>query len=64
MNGSLAGLSISGNRLILAERDFAEENDLYRCLDANTGRTHLAAQFPRARQARLRPISARHTCHS
>jgi outer membrane protein assembly factor BamB len=46
MNGSLAGLSISGNRLILAERDFSEENDLYRCLDANTGELLWLAQFP------------------
>jgi outer membrane protein assembly factor BamB/ABC-type phosphate/phosphonate transport system substrate-binding protein len=46
MNGSLAGLSINGNRLILAERDFAEENDLYRCLDANTGELIWLAQFP------------------
>jgi outer membrane protein assembly factor BamB/ABC-type phosphate/phosphonate transport system substrate-binding protein len=46
MNGSLAGLSISGNRLILAERDFADENDLYRCLNANTGELLWLAQFP------------------
>jgi outer membrane protein assembly factor BamB len=46
MNSCLAGLSISGNRLILAERDFAEENDLYRCLDANTGELIWLAQFP------------------
>jgi ABC-type phosphate/phosphonate transport system substrate-binding protein/outer membrane protein assembly factor BamB len=46
MNGSLAGLSISGKRLILAERDFAEENDLYRCLNANNGELLWLAQFP------------------
>jgi outer membrane protein assembly factor BamB len=46
MNGSLAGLSISGKRLILAERDFAEENDIYRCLDANNGELLWLAQFP------------------
>jgi outer membrane protein assembly factor BamB/ABC-type phosphate/phosphonate transport system substrate-binding protein len=46
MNGSLAGLSIDGKRLILAERDFADENDLYRCLDANNGELLWLAQFP------------------
>src|SRR5262249_35065711 len=45
MNGSLAGLSISGKRLILAERDFADENDIYRCLDANDGELLWLAQF-------------------
>jgi outer membrane protein assembly factor BamB/ABC-type phosphate/phosphonate transport system substrate-binding protein len=45
MNGSLAGLSISGKRLILAERDFADANDLYRCLDANSGELLWLAQF-------------------
>ena len=46
MEGGLAGLSVSGDRLILAERDFAEENDVYRCLDANTGELVWLAQFP------------------
>jgi outer membrane protein assembly factor BamB/ABC-type phosphate/phosphonate transport system substrate-binding protein len=46
MDGSLAGLSISGYRLILAERDFADENDLYRCLNANNGELLWLAQFP------------------
>jgi outer membrane protein assembly factor BamB/ABC-type phosphate/phosphonate transport system substrate-binding protein len=46
MNGSIAGLSISGKRVILAERDFADEKDLYRCLDANNGELLWLAQFP------------------
>ncbi len=46
MNGCLAGLSISEERLILAERDFAEEHDLYRCLNANNGDLLWLAQFP------------------
>jgi ABC-type phosphate/phosphonate transport system substrate-binding protein len=46
MNGCLAGLSFSSERLILAERDFAEEHDVYRCLNANTGELMWVAQFP------------------
>jgi outer membrane protein assembly factor BamB len=45
MNAALAGLSISGERLILAERDFDEEHDVYRCLDANDGETLWLEQF-------------------
>lgn len=37
MPNSLAGLSVSGNRLILAERSFSETQDVYRCMDAETG---------------------------
>lgn len=46
MNSCLAGLSVSGGRLILAERDFSEEHDLYRCLDAKNGELLWIAQFP------------------
>jgi ABC-type phosphate/phosphonate transport system substrate-binding protein len=46
MNGSLAGLSISGEHLILAERDFSEEHDLYRCLNGNNGELLWVTQFP------------------
>lgn len=46
MNGALAGLSIGGGRLILAERDFGDENDVYRCLDAETGEFQWRAEFP------------------
>jgi ABC-type phosphate/phosphonate transport system substrate-binding protein len=45
MNGGLAGLSISDGRLILAERDFAEENDVYRCLNADNGELLWLVQF-------------------
>lgn len=59
MNGGLAGLSVSASRLILAERDFGDEHDVYRCLDADNGeliwRKEFSArgtldygQFPRA----------------
>jgi outer membrane protein assembly factor BamB len=46
MNGGLAGLSVSGGRLILAERDFQDENDVYRCLNADNGELLWLAQFP------------------
>jgi outer membrane protein assembly factor BamB/ABC-type phosphate/phosphonate transport system substrate-binding protein len=46
VNGCLAGLSVSDERLILAERDFADENDLYRCLKISNGELLWVAQFP------------------
>src|SRR4029077_5346271 len=45
MNGGLAGLSVADGRLIVAERDFADEHDVYRCLDANTGDLLWLVQF-------------------
>src|SRR5512133_1842819 len=46
MQGCLAGLSVGGGRLILAERDFAEENDVYRCLSVNDGALLWRIEFP------------------
>ncbi len=46
MTGGLAGLSISGQRLILAERDFADEHDVYRCLHTETGELLWRIKFP------------------
>ena len=46
MTGGLAGLSVSGERLILAERDFAEEHDVYRCLNAGNGELLWRVEFP------------------
>lgn len=46
MTGGLAGLSVSGHRLILAERDFGEEHDVYRCLNADTGELLWRVEFP------------------
>ncbi len=46
MPGSLAGLSVSGQRLILAERDFGDEHDVYRCLDTDTGELLWRLEFP------------------
>jgi outer membrane protein assembly factor BamB/ABC-type phosphate/phosphonate transport system substrate-binding protein len=46
MIGGLAGLSVSGGRLILAERDFGDEHDVYRCLNADTGELLWRVEFP------------------
>lgn len=46
MTGGLAGLSVGDGRLILAERDFADEHDVYRCLDADTGDVLWQVAFP------------------
>ena len=46
MTGGLAGLSVSGGRLILAERDFGDENDVYRCLNADSGALLWRVEFP------------------
>ncbi len=46
MIGGLAGLSISGKRLILAERDFDEAHDVYRCLNADNGELLWRVEFP------------------
>lgn len=46
MTGGLAGLTVSDGRLILAERDFAEEHDVYRCLNANNGELLWRLEFP------------------
>src|SRR5205085_1807124 len=45
MPGGLAGLSVSDGKLILAERDFAEEHDVYRCLNAATGELVWGIEF-------------------
>lgn len=44
--GCLAGLSVSDGRLVLAERDLADEHDVYRCLDAATGELLWRIEFP------------------
>ncbi|NOS71199.1 MAG: PQQ-binding-like beta-propeller repeat protein [Verrucomicrobia bacterium] len=46
MTGGLAGLSVSDGRLILAERDFDEEHDVYRCLNADDGELLWRVEFP------------------
>jgi outer membrane protein assembly factor BamB len=45
MTGGLAGLSVSGARLILAERDFGDEHDVYRCLDTENGELLWRVEF-------------------
>ena len=46
MTGGLAGLSVSDGRLIIAERDFTDEYDYYRCLNADTGELLWQVAFP------------------
>ncbi|MGV3754650.1 MAG: PQQ-binding-like beta-propeller repeat protein [Verrucomicrobiota bacterium] len=46
MPSCLAGLSVSGNRLILAERDFADEHDVYRCLNTENGEFIWRVEYP------------------
>jgi ABC-type phosphate/phosphonate transport system substrate-binding protein len=46
MDGGLAGLSVSGERIILAERDFNDEHDVYRCLNAENGELLWRDEFP------------------
>jgi outer membrane protein assembly factor BamB len=46
VNGAVAGLSVSDNRLLIAERDFADEKDVYRCLDATDGESLWRVSFP------------------
>ena len=46
MNGGLAGLTVSGDRLIVAERDFADEHDVYRCLKVDSGELLWRVEFP------------------
>lgn len=45
MPDGLAGLSAAEGRVIVAERDLADESDVYRCLDADTGETVWRAEF-------------------
>ena len=46
MHGGLAGLSVSDGRLILAERDFDDERDVYRCLNADNGELLWRVEYP------------------
>lgn len=46
MSGALAGLSVSGKHLILAERDLGDANDVFRCLHANTGELLWRVEYP------------------
>ena len=46
MTGGLAGLSVSGQRLILAERGFGDASDVYRCLNADTGELLWRLEYP------------------
>lgn len=46
MTGGLAGLSVRDGRLIVAERDFADEMDVYRCINAHNGELIWRITFP------------------
>lgn len=48
VEGALAALTVSDNRLISAERDLADENDVYRCFDTETGEPIWRIHFPAA----------------
>jgi outer membrane protein assembly factor BamB/ABC-type phosphate/phosphonate transport system substrate-binding protein len=50
MIGGLAALSVSDGRLILAERDFSDAYDYYRCLNADTGELLWQVMFPASGQ--------------
>lgn len=44
--GALAGLSVAGGRLLLAERDLGDEQDVYRCLEVTQGNPVWRVAFP------------------
>ena len=46
VHNGLAGLSVSGGRVIVADRDFADAADVYRCHHADTGEVLWEAIFP------------------
>ena len=46
VNGAVAGLSVDNGRLLVAERDFADEKDVYRCFDASSGESLWRVSFP------------------
>jgi PQQ-like domain len=46
--GGLSGLSVCQGKLLVAERDFADENDVYRCLNATNGELLWSQEFPAA----------------
>jgi outer membrane protein assembly factor BamB len=46
VNGAVAGLSVSDDQLLVAERDFADENDVYRCFNATDGESLWRVSFP------------------
>jgi outer membrane protein assembly factor BamB len=46
MPGGLAGLSVLNGRVLVAERDFADTRDVYRCLHADTGELLWRREFP------------------
>ena len=48
VTGGLSGLIVANGRLLVAERDLGNQNDVVRCLDADTGEPLWRAEFPAA----------------
>src|SRR5687767_2861014 len=46
VNGAVAGLSVCDGRLLVAERDLADEKDVYRCFNTDDGETLWRTSFP------------------
>jgi outer membrane protein assembly factor BamB len=46
VNGAVAGLSVSDGRLLVAERDLADEQDVYRCFNTDDGESLWRTSFP------------------
>jgi len=46
MNGGLAGIAVAQGRVIVADRDPADERDVFRCLNANDGKLIWLLDYP------------------
>jgi outer membrane protein assembly factor BamB len=46
LNGGLAGLAVAQGCLLVADRDPADERDVFRCLDADTGELRWLVDYP------------------
>jgi outer membrane protein assembly factor BamB len=46
MNGGLAGIAVAQGRVIVADRDPADERDVFRCLDASDGKLIWLVDYP------------------
>ena len=46
MNGGLAGISVAQGRVLVADRDPADERDVFRCLDARDGKLIWLVDYP------------------
>jgi outer membrane protein assembly factor BamB len=46
MNGGLAGITVAQGRVLVADRDPADERDVFRCLDARDGKLIWLVDYP------------------